>query len=53
MNQAVYAVVGIPFLSAILLALIPSYRVTAIGNVLASGSNLCRRPLLPCPSSCR
>jgi len=37
MNQAVYAVVGIPFLSAILLALIPSYRVTAIGNVLASG----------------
>ena len=37
MNQAVYAVVGIPFLSAILLAIIPSYRVTAIGNVLASG----------------
>ncbi|HWJ18999.1 MAG TPA: hydrogenase 4 subunit F, partial [Geobacterales bacterium] len=37
MNQAVYAVVGIPFLSAILLALITSYRVTAIGNVLASG----------------
>ena len=37
MNQAVYAVVGIPFLSALLLALIPSYRVTAIGNVVASG----------------
>jgi len=37
MNQAVYAVVGIPFLSALLLALIPSYRLTAIGNVLASG----------------
>ncbi len=37
MNQAVYAVAGIPFLSALLLALIPSYRVTAIGNVLASG----------------
>ncbi|MFZ1109356.1 MAG: hydrogenase 4 subunit F [Rhodomicrobium sp.] len=37
MIQAVYAVVGIPFLSAILLALIPSYRVTAIGNVIASG----------------
>jgi len=37
MNQAVYAVVGIPFLSAILLALITSYRVTAIGNVIASG----------------
>ncbi|ADP69577.1 NADH/Ubiquinone/plastoquinone (complex I) [Rhodomicrobium vannielii ATCC 17100] len=37
MNEAVYAVVGIPFLSAILLALIPSYRVTALGNVLASG----------------
>jgi hydrogenase-4 component F len=37
MNQAVYAVVGIPFLAAVLLALIPSYRITAIGNVLASG----------------
>jgi hydrogenase-4 component F len=37
MNQAVYAVVGIPFLAAIVLALIPSYRITAIGNVLASG----------------
>jgi hydrogenase-4 component F len=37
MNQAVYAVVGIPFLSALVLALIPSYRVTAIGNVIASG----------------
>ncbi len=37
MNQAVYAVVGIPFLSAILLALITSYRITAVGNVIASG----------------
>jgi hydrogenase-4 component F len=37
MNEAVYAVVGIPFLSAILLALSPSYRLTALGNVLASG----------------
>jgi hydrogenase-4 component F len=37
MNQAVYAVIGIPFLSAILLAIIPGYKVTAIGNVLASG----------------
>ena len=37
MNQAVYAVVGIPFLSALLLALAPNYRVAAIGNVLASG----------------
>jgi hydrogenase-4 component F len=37
MNQAVYAVVGVPFLAAVLLALIPSYRITAIGNVLASG----------------
>ncbi len=37
MNQAVYAVVGIPFFSALLLALIPSYRLTAIGNVLACG----------------
>jgi hydrogenase-4 component F len=37
MNQAVYAVVGIPFLSALALALIPSYRITAVGNVIASG----------------
>jgi hydrogenase-4 component F len=37
MTQAVYAVVGIPFLSALILALISSYRITAIGNVLASG----------------
>ncbi len=37
MNQAVYAVVGIPFLAAVLLAIIPNYRITAIGNVLASG----------------
>ena len=37
MNQAVYAVIGIPFLSALLLTLAPSYRVAAIGNVLASG----------------
>jgi hydrogenase-4 component F len=37
MNLAVYAVVGIPFLSALVLALISSYRITAIGNVLASG----------------
>jgi hydrogenase-4 component F len=37
MNEAVYAVVGIPFLAALVLALIPSYRVTALGNVIASG----------------
>ncbi len=37
MTFAVYAVVGIPFLSAVVLALISSYRITAIGNVLASG----------------
>lgn len=37
MTLAVYAVVGIPFLSAFVLALIASYRITAIGNVLASG----------------
>ncbi len=37
MTDAVYAVIGIPFLAAILLALIPSYRATAIGNVIASG----------------
>jgi hydrogenase-4 component F len=37
MNEAVYAVVGIPLAAALLLALIPSYRITAIGNVFASG----------------
>jgi len=37
MNQTVYLVVGIPFISALLLALIPNYRVSAIGNVFASG----------------
>jgi hydrogenase-4 component F len=37
MTLAVYSVVGIPFLSALILALIRSYRVTAIGNVIASG----------------
>jgi hydrogenase-4 component F len=36
-NSAVYAVVGIPLGAALLLALIPSYRITAIGNVFASG----------------
>ena len=52
MNQAVYAVVGIPFLSAILLAIIPTYRVTAIGSARLR-ANLCRGPLIPRPSSCR
>jgi hydrogenase-4 component F len=37
MQDAVYAVVGIPLGAALLLALIPSYRITAIGNVFASG----------------
>jgi hydrogenase-4 component F len=37
MNQAVYGVVGIPFLAAVLLAIVPGYRITALGNVLASG----------------
>ena len=37
MNAAVWAVVGIPFLAALLLALIPGYRVSAIVNVIASG----------------
>ncbi len=37
MNEAIYVVVGIPAFSALLLALIPSYRITALGNVLASG----------------
>ncbi len=36
MNEAIYAVVAIPAISAVLLALIPGYRVTAIGNVIAS-----------------
>ena len=37
MNHAVYAVVGIPVISGLILALIPSYKITAIGNVFASG----------------
>lgn len=37
MNAAVWAVVGIPFLAALLLALIPGYRIGAILNVIASG----------------
>jgi hydrogenase-4 component F len=36
MNEAVQAVIGIPYVAGVLLAMIPSYRVTAIGNVLAS-----------------
>ena len=37
MNLAVYAVVGIPFFAAIMLAFIASYRVTSAINVAASG----------------
>ncbi len=37
MNGAVWAVVGIPVLAGVLLALIPSYRIGAAGNVFASG----------------
>ncbi len=37
MNGAVWAVVGIPVLAGFLLALIPSYRIGAAGNVFASG----------------
>ncbi len=37
MNDAVYAVVGIPFAAGIILALIPGYKLTAIGNVFAAG----------------
>lgn len=37
MNEAVWAVVGIPVIAALILALIPGYRITAIGNVFASG----------------
>jgi hydrogenase-4 component F len=36
MTEGVYAVVAIPLISALLLALIPSYRLTAGGNVLAA-----------------
>ncbi len=36
MIDAVYAVVGIPLATAVLLALIPGYRMTAVGNVLAA-----------------
>src|ERR1700690_3196590 len=35
MNPGVYAVVLIPLVAAPLLALIPSYRITAAGNMLA------------------
>lgn len=34
--QSVYAVIAIPGIAAVILALIPSYRITAAGNVLAS-----------------
>ena len=37
MNEAVYAVVGIPAIAGLILALIPGYRISAIGNVFASG----------------
>ena len=37
MNAAVWAVVGVPFLAALLLALIPGYRISAIVNVIATG----------------
>jgi hydrogenase-4 component F len=37
MNAAVWAVVGIPIFAGLLLALIPSYKVTAVGNVFAAG----------------
>ena len=37
MNVSVWAIAVIPIAAGILLALIPSYRVGAIGNVLASG----------------
>ena len=37
MNAAVWAVVGIPILAALLLALIPGYRIGAAVNVFAAG----------------
>ncbi len=37
MNAAVWAVVGIPVLAGLLLALVPSYRIGAVGNVFAAG----------------
>lgn len=36
MSDGVLAVVGIPLIAAFVLALIPNYRVTAVGNMLAS-----------------
>lgn len=36
MSDGVLAVVGIPLIAAFVLALIPNYRVTAVGNILAS-----------------
>lgn len=35
-REPVYAVVAIPMISAVVLALIPNYRITAAGNVLAA-----------------
>ncbi len=37
MDETVYAAVGIPAIAALLLALIPNYKITALGNVFASG----------------
>ena len=37
MNAAVWAVVGIPVLAGLVLALVPSYRIGAVGNVFAAG----------------
>ncbi len=37
MNAAVWAVVGIPVLAGLILSLVPSYRIGAVGNVFAAG----------------
>ena len=37
MNAAVWAVVGIPVLAGLVLSLVPSYRIGAVGNVFAAG----------------
>ena len=41
MNEGTEAVIGIPVVAALVMALIPGYRVTAIGNMLASFATFC------------
>ena len=50
MTWGLYGVVAIPLVAAVLLALLPGYRVTAVGNVLAALATLaCGLSLLATP----